>query len=94
MDDGSSGGESDGEDYEGKQRGYSREDAQGFGAPYRSVGNSGLGYSAKELLARAQVVMEDGVYMMADGTDLCEGMEPHYCYWMDEDLERQQNLFR
>ena len=37
--------------------------------------------------------MEDGVYMMVDGTDLCEGMEPFFCYWMDEDLERQQNLF-
>ena len=87
------GRESDGEDYEGKQWGFSRKDARGLAALY--VYRNAQASVAKEKEARAQVVMEDGVYMMADGTDLCEGMEPFYCYMylMDEDLERHQNLF-
>ena len=63
----------------GNNGGYSREDARGLATLYRSVG----AYSAKEKEARAQVVMEDGVYMTDNGTDLCEGMEPFYCYILD-----------
>ena len=82
---GRSGGERD--DYVGNQWGYSAEDAQALAALYRSVG----AYSGEENAARAKVY-EDRLFMMEDGTDLCECMEPFHCYWIDEDPVGQHTL--
>ena len=62
--------------------GLPREDAAGLAALYRSVG----AHPVWEKEAQTQVVFDEasGAFMMDDGTDLCEGMDPFHCYWMDE----------
>ena len=86
------GSRGDRDDYVGKEMGLSREYAAGLAALYRSVG----AHPVWEKEAQTQVVFDEasGAFtdMMDDRMDLCEDMEPFYCYWMDEDPAGQHNL--